>query len=52
LSKPECYQHILPFIWDDSTRNQEHDLALKGLRRLPGVIDAVIVSRPGGFNTT
>jgi DpnII restriction endonuclease len=49
LSRPAEYQHIVPFIWDDSSRVQEHDFLRTGLRKLNGVIDAVIVSRPSSF---
>ena len=37
---------IIPFIWDDSARSQEHDYLRQGLKKLPGIIDAVVVSRP------
>jgi hypothetical protein len=41
---------IIPFIWDDSSRSQEHDYLRKGLKKLPGVIDAVVISRPSDWN--
>jgi REase_DpnII-MboI len=41
---------IIPFIWDDSARSQEHDYLRQGLRKLPNIIDAVIVSRPSDWN--
>ncbi|ABK18162.1 hypothetical protein Sfum_2482 [Syntrophobacter fumaroxidans MPOB] len=41
---------IIPFIWDDSARSQEHDYLRQGLRKLPGIIDAVIVSRPSDWD--
>lgn len=40
---------IVAFIWDDSARSHEHDYLRQGLRKLPGLIDAVIVSRPSGW---
>jgi REase_DpnII-MboI len=40
---------IIPFIWDDSARSQEHDYLRQGLKKLPGVIDAVITSRPSNW---
>ena len=40
---------IIPFIWDDSARSQEHDYLRQGLKKLPGIIDAVIVSRPSDW---
>ena len=41
---------IIPFIWDDSARSQEHDYLRQGLKKLPGIIDAVIVSRPSDWD--
>jgi len=40
---------IIPFIWDDSARSQEHDYLKQGLKKLSGVIGIVIVSRPSGW---
>jgi hypothetical protein len=40
---------IIPFIWDDSARSQEHDYLRQGLKKLPGIIDAVVVSRPSDW---
>lgn len=44
------YSKVLPFVWDDVNRSDEHDLFLRGLRQLRGVADAVIVSRPARFS--
>jgi hypothetical protein len=41
---------IIAFIWDDSARSQEHDYLRQGLKKLPGIIDAVVVSRPSDWN--
>jgi hypothetical protein len=41
------YDHIIPFIWDDSRRSEHHEDMLRGLRQIRGVLDAVIISRPG-----
>lgn len=41
---------IIPFIWDDSARSQEHDYLKQGLKKLAGVIGTVIVSRPGDWS--
>lgn len=38
---------LIPFVWDDSRRTEEHTTLLDGLRRLPMVHDAVVVPRPG-----
>jgi hypothetical protein len=41
---------VIPFIWDDSSRSQEHDYLKAGLKKLPGIIDAVVISRPNDWN--
>ena len=41
---------IIPFIWDDSARSHEHDYLRQGLKKLPGIIDAVVISRPSNWN--
>jgi hypothetical protein len=41
------YAGIVAFVWDDSRRTEEHPLLRDGLRQIRGVLDAVIVSRPG-----
>ena len=43
------YSYILAFVWDDSRRSEQHDLLRSGLRQLRGVVDALIVSRPGSM---
>lgn len=40
------FSTILAVIWDEAARVEEHATLQKGLRELPGVIDAVILSRP------
>jgi hypothetical protein len=40
---------IVPVIWDDSARSHEHDYLKQGLRRLPNIVDAVVVSRPSDW---
>ena len=41
------YDKLIPFIWDDSRRTEHHDEMVRGLRQIAGVVDAVIVPRPG-----
>lgn len=41
---------IIPFIWDDSARSQEHDYLRQGLKKLSGIIDAIVVSRPSDWD--
>jgi len=49
LAAGSQYSHLLPFIWDDAGRTDEHSSLIRGLRGLTGVSDAVIVSRPARF---
>jgi hypothetical protein len=41
---------VIPLIWDDSARSHEHDYLRQGLRKLRGVIDAVVISRPSDWD--
>jgi len=43
------YKSVLPFIWDDSRRTEEHRKFLDGLRQIQGIVHPVIVPRPGGM---
>lgn len=43
------YAHLLPVIWDDARRSEDHHILRTGLKKLPRVVDAVIVGRPGSF---
>jgi len=38
---------LIPFIWDDSRRVEQHATLLQGLRGMPKVYDAVVMPRPG-----
>lgn len=40
---------IIPVIWDDSARSHEHDYLRQGLKKLPNIVDAVVLSRPSGW---
>lgn len=40
------YSSIVAFVWDDEARTEEHDELRRGLMRIKGVVDAIIVSRP------
>lgn len=37
---------VIAFIWDAGGRTNEHDYLRQGLKKMPGLVDAVIVSRP------
>jgi hypothetical protein len=38
---------LLVFVWDNGRNQQDHDQVATGMRKLPHVVDAIIVSRPG-----
>jgi hypothetical protein len=38
---------LIPFIWDDSARSEEHAKLIDGLKKFDLVLGAVVVSRPG-----
>ena len=46
LQTDSGYTAIAAFIWDDSARTEEHEELKKGLCRIPGVSDAIVLSRP------
>lgn len=52
FGRRDLYDGIVVFLWDDSVRIQEHDLVRQGLLKIPGVLDAIIVPRPGSFVRT
>lgn len=41
------WQVLIPFLWDDSGRTEEHAKLIDGLRKLDMVHDAVVMPRPG-----
>jgi hypothetical protein len=49
LSGSSPFTEIVAFIWDDSRSTEHHAEFVSGLRKLGGVRDAVVVSRPGGW---
>ena len=40
------WRHLIAVVWDDGARTEEHHEFLAGLRKLPGVADAVVIPRP------
>lgn len=44
------YTAIIAFIWDEGARVQEHELLRSGLVAMPGIRDAITVSRPGNWH--
>jgi hypothetical protein len=49
LAAGSRYSNVLPFIWDDAGRSDQHSNLVDGLTALTGVADAVVVSRPSRF---
>jgi REase_DpnII-MboI len=47
LTKGTEYAGVIPFVWDDSRRVEEHALLRDGLLQIRGVLGAIIISRPG-----
>lgn len=47
LSQDNGFDQILAFVWDSTGSVQHHATLADGLRRLQGVANAVVVSRPG-----
>ena len=41
---------LIPFIWDDSGRSEEHAKLIEGLKKFEFVLGAVVISRPGKMN--
>jgi REase_DpnII-MboI len=50
LVKDSPYRGIVCFIWDDGARTGDHDYLAAGLKKIHGVVDVVIVPRPGNMN--
>lgn len=44
------YSGIVAFVWDASRRTEQHALLRSGLLKIPGVVGAVVVPRPGAIN--
>lgn len=49
LTPTSAYSEIVPFIWDDSRRSEQHEKLVQGLRQIRGISDAVVMSRPGAM---
>lgn len=47
LTSSSGYNCIIVFVWDDARRSEQHAFMIQGLKQLRGVIDAIVVSRPG-----
>lgn len=50
--KNSPYLHVVPVIWDNGARTEEHAYLARGLEELPGVLYPTIVSRPAAMVDT
>lgn len=41
------YSSIVPFIWDEGRRTEEHKGLVTALKKMDGISDAIIISKPG-----
>lgn len=49
LNDETPFEKMVAFIWDDTASVHHHAELETGLTRLPGVVAAVVVSRPGSW---
>ncbi|MBX3302405.1 MAG: hypothetical protein KF693_09325 [Nitrospira sp.] len=49
LTQSTSYIGIIPFVWDDSRRTEEHGVLIRGLCEIKGILDAVVIPRPGSM---
>ena len=40
------FNSIIPVIWDEQSRIEDHAILRRGLNEIRGVIDSIIISRP------
>lgn len=45
-TKMSDYDFLIAVIWDDFAQTEEYEEAVSGLKKIPGVFDAVILPRP------
>lgn len=45
------YDSMITFIWDATGSNHHHAELEAGIRQLTGIVDVVIISRPGGWKS-
>ncbi len=43
------YDRLVPFIWDDGRRTEEHKGLVAALKQMDGVSDAIVIARPGNM---
>lgn len=45
----ESFDKIIVFVWDNTGSVQHHNSLIQGMKQIRGIVDAVIVSRPGNW---
>jgi hypothetical protein len=51
LTADAPYDSVVPFIWDEGSRTEEHAALISGMRAMKGVADAVVISKPARMNS-
>jgi hypothetical protein len=46
LRRDTPWRSLIPVVWDDAARTEEHHEFLRGLRSMEGIAEAVVISRP------
>jgi len=41
------YDKMIVFVWDDSCSTEQHDELKQGMKQMPGIVDVIVVPRPG-----
>jgi len=41
------YDKMIVFVWDDSCSTEQHDELRQGMKQMPGIVDVIVVPRPG-----
>jgi hypothetical protein len=47
LKQPSAFESILVVVWDDTASVHRHQEARDGMNSIPGILDTIILSRPG-----
>jgi hypothetical protein len=47
LTRADPYDAVLPVIWDEGRRTEEHSALKAGLAAIEGVVHSVVIAKPG-----
>lgn len=50
LTDQSRYDEMVAFVWDSRGKTEEHQILVDGLKGIRGVVDAIVVARPGVMN--